>query len=170
MIGFYILFVSSFNWLNSIRIAAVDTNGPSNSDRKFGQGVSVLRSLQYDVSMLKSQHAITLSHLSLTLSREADLQNKIVVVQNDIKRERAFRLNLERELGHLKYSSCCKNLQRDLWKEIAQIKRDLSAKRVVSVSNIKNTMTTNSGKIIVYLNAYLLCITTNNIRKATEKS
>ena len=168
MIGFYILFVSSFNWLNSI--AAVDTNGPSNSDRKLGQGVSVLRSLQYDVSMLKSQHAITLSHLSLTLSREADLQNKIIVMQNDIKTEKAFRLNLERELGHLKYSSCCKNLQRDLWKEIAQIKRDLSAKRVVSVSNIKNTMTTNSGKIIVYLNAYLLCITTNNIKKATEKS
>ena len=56
--------------------------------------------------MLKSQHAITLSHLCLTLYRETDLQIKPMMVHDDFKMEKAIRLNLERELGHLKYLSC----------------------------------------------------------------
>lgn len=75
--------------------------------------------------MLKSQHAITLSHLSLTLFRETDLEITLMMVHNDFKMEKAFRLNLERELDHLKYLSRCKNLQTDLWKEIVEIKTDL---------------------------------------------
>ena len=75
--------------------------------------------------MLKSQHAITLSHLSLTLFRETDLQITLMMVHYDFKMEKAFRLNLERELDHLKYLSRCKNLQTDLWKEIVEIKTDL---------------------------------------------
>ena len=73
-----------FSVVTGLNIGDTTTAPESNQ----GLDLSVIRSLQDEISNLKSEYSLTLNHLSLTMSHVAELRNELAYLQNDLQKER----------------------------------------------------------------------------------
>ena len=95
--GYRVATVFNSMWLFSVvsglNIGHTTTSPESNQ----GLDLSVIRSLQDEISNLKSEYSLTLNHLSLTISHVVELRNELVFLQNDLQKEKDLRLSVEKK-------------------------------------------------------------------------